>query len=183
MSDIETRLATLERQVRRWRAATAAVVLGGVAALVIGAQREPKAPAAITATGLTIVSADGKTLATLGTDKESKDAGAVFVLHNAAGDPLVTARAAKDNASLSVGPAAVPGTQNTATMVAWKKAGGGNVMIRATKGNGAAAMLIDGDGGAGGGVFATAGEDGETSWRSAAAQSKKKGLVPFDPTK
>lgn len=180
MTDIEMRLSKLERQVRRWRAVTTVVALAGALALLIGAQRQPKAPAALTATGLTIVGPDGKPLATLGPDKDAGagegGGGARFAMHNAAGDPLIVARAQDDAAGLDVGlqDARGPGS---ATTVAWKKAAGGAVTVRAAKGDGEAWMVIDGDGD-GGGLFVTVGEDGKPSWRSAAPKRK---LVPFSP--
>lgn len=180
MTDIEVRLAKLERQVRRWRRATLMLMLVGAGALFAGAQRQPKAPAAITATGLTIVGPDGKPLATLGPDKDPAagkgGGGARFAMHNAAGDPLIVARAQDDAAGLDVGlqDARGPGS---ATTVGWKRAAGGAVTVRAAKGDGEAWMVIDGDGD-GGGLFATIGEDGKPSWRSAAPKRK---LVPFSP--
>lgn len=60
--NVEQRLGQLEREVRRWRLVTMAVVLSGAGLTLVGAA---KGPGELTATGLTIVDAAGRKRALL----------------------------------------------------------------------------------------------------------------------
>jgi hypothetical protein len=59
MSDVETRLAALERSVRRWRLGACVAGVALAAAVAVGAQREPAVPTLLEARGIRLVDEHG----------------------------------------------------------------------------------------------------------------------------